>query len=328
MFNLHENHDSRKLPYPDADKSGPNPTRGPDTEASRQDAMNHPNIAVNSSQSTLSVLIPAHNEAPALECLLPELLAALNAWPEAPAWEVIVVDDGSTDPTAEIVRHFADAEPRIRLLSNKQRQGQSSALALAVSEATGAWLATLDADGQNDPADLPRLWQQARLTGCDAVLGWRVNRRDNRKTRYVSRLANRVRNLLLGQEIRDTGCSTRLLRASRVAALPRFEGWHRFLGPMMAARGARIVQVPVNHRGREHGRSHYNWRNRGLKVVIDLLGVAWLNRRAITHDLAQPFIKEDVRIDPKHISRTNQPHFPHTSPALSEKNDFARGRSQ
>lgn len=287
--------------------------------------MNDPHSAINSSQPTLSVLIPAHNEAPALLRLVPELLAVLNAWPDAPAWEIIVVDDGSIDPTAETVRHFAFAEPRVRLLLNKQRQGQSSALAVATSQANGAWLATLDADGQNDPADLPRLWQQAQLTGCDAVLGWRANRRDNRKTRLVSRLANRVRNLLLGQEIRDTGCSTRLLRAASVAALPRFEGWHRFLGPMLAARGAVIVQIPVNHRGREHGRSHYNWRNRGLKVVIDLLGVAWLNRRTISHNITQPLLKEDFRIDPAHVLTSTRPH---TSPAPLEKPLAAPGRSR
>ena len=248
----------------------------------------------------LSVLIPAHNEAPALARLLPELIDTLRLWTDGPAWEVVLADDGSTDETLRLAQKLAASEPRLKIVRNAVRSGQSTALALAASHAAGRWLATLDADGQNDPADIPKLWAEAEKQGCDAVLGWRAKRNDTRKTRAVSRLANRVRNRLLGQEIRDTGCSTRLLRADLVAQLPRFEGWHRFLGPMMAAAGAKIVQIPVNHRGREFGRSHYNWRNRGLKVVIDLLGVAWLNRRRISiHSESNPKDRQ-LRFDPGH----------------------------
>lgn len=248
----------------------------------------------------LSVLIPAHNEAPALAQLLPELMGVLRLWPDGPAWEILLVDDGSTDDTLKLAQTFADTEPRLKIVPNPARSGQSTALALAVRQAAGVWLATLDADGQNDPADIPRLWAEAEKQGCHAVLGWRAKRNDNWKTRAVSRLANRVRNRLLGQEIRDTGCSTRLLRADMVAQLPVFEGWHRFLGPMLAAGGAMIVQIPVNHRGRAFGRSHYNWRNRGLRVVIDLLGVAWLNRRRLLLHSESMLADRNLRIDPGH----------------------------
>lgn len=259
------------------------------------------------SRPGLSVLIPAHNEAPALAQLLPELLEVLGFWANGPAWEIILVDDGSTDDTLRLVQKFAAAEARLKIVQNRSRSGQSSALALAAQQAAGAWLATLDADGQNDPADLPKLWAEAENQGCDAVLGWRQKRNDHWKTRAVSRLANRVRNWLLGQEIRDTGCSTRLLRASRVAQLPRFEGWHRFLGPMLAAGGAKIVQIPVNHRGREFGRSHYNWRNRGLRVVIDLLGVAWLNRRWLVLHSEPILADRNLRFDAGHDLAGNHP---------------------
>lgn len=248
---------------------------------SKQDVAKIRTDATDQPRPDLSVLIPAHNEAPALALLLPELLGLLGLWVDGPNWEIVLTDDGSTDGTLRLVEQFALNEPRLKIIHNPVRSGQSTALALAVNQAAGRWLATLDADGQNDPADIPLLWAEAEKQACEAVLGWRAKRNDGWKTRAVSRLANRVRNRLLGQEIRDTGCSTRLLRADLVAQLPRFEGWHRFLGPMMAAGGAKIVQVPVNHRGREFGRSHYNWRNRGLKVVADLFGVAWLNRRRL-----------------------------------------------
>ncbi len=229
----------------------------------------------------LSVLIPAHNEAGSLGKLLGDLVLTLQGWDDSAEWEAIVVDDGSTDDTYAVAARYADRIPNIRVVRLDSNAGQSTALSVAIDEARGKWLATLDADGQNDPADIPRLWSEAVATGSDAVLGWRQNRQDNRKTRWVSRIANRVRNAFLGQEIRDTGCSTRLLRSICMADMPRFEGWHRFLGPMIAARGGSIVQIPVAHHPRSHGRSHYHWRNRGFRVVVDLFGVAWLNRRII-----------------------------------------------
>lgn len=257
----------------------------------------------------LSVLIPAHNESGSLGKLLGDLVLVLQRWFDDDRWEVIVVDDGSTDETFEIAARYADRIPNVRAVRLNCNYGQSSALAVAVDEACGKWLATLDADGQNDPADIPRLLSEAVATSADAVLGWRQNRQDIRKTRWISKVANRVRNAVLGQSIRDTGCSTRLVRASIMAGLPRFEGWHRFLGPMIAARGGSIVQLPVAHHAREHGRSHYHWRNRGLKVIVDLFGVAWFNRRF----MMPPVIASRSSDDKWHFHASHaEGHGPHT----------------
>lgn len=261
-----------------------------------------------SQKTSLSILIPAHNEAAGLCRILPEIQAMLANWPEAPATEIIVVDDGSSDNTASVVSQLAAIDTRFRCISLARQAGQSTALAAAVSFAKGDWYATLDADGQNDPADIPQLWQEAKRSHAQAVLGWRQNRQDNCRTRWVSRLANRVRNFILGQSIIDTGCSTRLISASVLATLPLFEGWHRFLGPMIVARGGKVAQVPVNHRPREQGKSHYNWRNRGLRVIADLFGVAWLNMRAIQIPPEKSkATRHQVRFDTAHKFFEQQP---------------------
>ena len=163
--------------------------------------------------------------------------------------------------------------------------GQSSATLAGIRAARGDWIATLDADLQNDPADLVRLWEA--LPGHDAVLGWRVERRDVWSKRVISRWANRVRNAVLGQSIRDTGCSVRIFPREVALRLPVFRGVHRFFGPLLLREGCRLVQVPVGHRPRPHGRSHYNLWNRSLQVVVDLLGVAWLLRRPLRYRVVE-----------------------------------------
>ncbi|WP_165231929.1 glycosyltransferase family 2 protein [Aquisphaera insulae] len=240
----------------------------------------------------LSVVVPARNEGPGLPRLVDEIVGALrplrrgrsgSGVPRLRGFEILVVDDGSTDATAAILEDLAATVAELRPLILARNVGQSAATAAGFHAAGGDWVATLDADLQNDPADLAALWEA--LPGHDAVLGWRARRADTWSRRAISRAANAVRNAILGQSIRDTGCSMRIFRREQALRMPAFHGVHRFYGPLLIREGCRVLQVPVNHRPRAHGRSHYNFRNRSLRVVVDLLGVAWLMRRPLRYEV-------------------------------------------
>lgn len=243
----------------------------------------------------LSVVVPARDEADAIGSLVEEVARALRplcdgrivgaGLPRLGGFEVIVVDDGSTDGTPGILEGLAADYPELRVILLRPGVGQSSATVAGIRAARGEWIATLDADLQNDPADLVRLWEA--LPGHDVALGWRAVRHDTWSRRVISRWANRVRNAVLGQSIRDTGCSVRIFRREMALRLPAFRGVHRFLGPLLLREGCRLVHVPVGHRPRPHGRSHYNIWNRSIQVVVDLIGVAWLLRRPIEFRVAR-----------------------------------------
>jgi len=196
----------------------------------------------------------------------------------------VIVDDGSTDETLAVLRRLSADYPELRPLVLEFNVGQSAATAAGFRAARGDWVATLDADLQNHPADLAVLWEA--LPGHDAALGWRSTRQDVWSKRVISRCANRVRNQILGQSIRDTGCSVRIFSRAMALRLPLFQGCHRFFGPLLLREGCRIVQLPVTHRPRPHGQSHYNLWNRSIRVIVDLFGVAWLMRRAIRYEVA------------------------------------------
>ena len=241
--------------------------------------------------SFLSVVVPSKNEAASLPQLVEEISRALRLLGDRggprrlAGYEIIVVDDASTDRTSSVLEELAAEYPELRGLRLAPGVGQSAATVAGIRAASGAWIATLDADLQNDPGDLVRLWDA--LPGHDAALGWRVRRRDDWIRRVLSRWANRVRNTVLCQSIRDTGCSVRIFPRAVALRLPAFRGVHRFFGPLLLREGCRLVQVPVNHRPRPHGRSHYNLWNRSLQVVVDLLGVAWLLRRPLRYRVAR-----------------------------------------
>src|SRR5262249_21621681 len=218
--------------------------------------------------------------------------------------EVGVVDDGSTGETSEGVRRLAADYPELRAAAPAEDAGQSAGAADGVRAARGEWVATIAADLQNDPADLARLWDA--LPGFDAALGWRQKRRDVWSKRVISRWANRVRNAVLGQAIRDTGCSVRVFPREVALRLPMFKGCHRFFGPLLLREGCSVVQVPVAHRPRPHGASHYNIWNRSVRVVVDLLGVAWLMRREVRYEVAA---------DPAPGGAIAGPHAPQPSAA-------------
>ena len=241
--------------------------------------------------AALSIIVPAKNEADSLPQLIREILEAFRPKVRGAVdsaalddFEIVIVDDGSTDRTAAVLGELMINAPELRPIALASNVGQSAATAAGFRAARFDYVAILDADLQNNPADLANLWDA--LPGHDVALGWRTKREDVWSKRIVSRWANRIRNAVLGQSIKDTGCSVRIFPRDAALRLPMFHGMHRFLGPLLLREGLKIVQVPVTHRPRPHGASHYNFRNRSLKVVIDLLGVAWLMRRAIRYELA------------------------------------------
>lgn len=225
---------------------------------------------------TVSVVIPAHNEAANLPALLDEIEQALSHQ----AYEVIVVDDGSDDDTWPLLVARAHRQDSLRPLRHCDSAGQSTALWQAAKHARGEWLATLDGDGQNDPADIPALLEAAKAARVDLVGGHRVTRQDSALKRLSSRVANAVRAGLLGDGSPDSGCGLKVIRRQAFLSLPYFDHMHRFLPALVAAQGGRCLSHPVKHRPRRAGRSHYGLNNRLWVGITDLIGVRWLQRRS------------------------------------------------
>jgi dolichol-phosphate mannosyltransferase len=230
----------------------------------------------------LSVVIPVRNEAENIAPLVAEIAAALRS---GPTYEIIYADDGSTDETAERVRALMPAHPTLRLVRHAASCGQSTAVRTGVKAAGAAWIATLDGDGQNDPADIPALWRLVETdTGSASqpllIAGHRAKRRDTAVKRFSSRIANRIRAGLLGDATPDSGCGLKLFQRETFLDLPYFDHMHRFLPALVIRAGGRVVSVRVNHRPRERGRSNYGTLDRLWVGISDLIGVIWLQRRA------------------------------------------------
>jgi dolichol-phosphate mannosyltransferase len=236
--------------------------------------MNAPPAAVE-----LSAVIPAYNERENLGPLLGELRAALAA--TGRTHEIVLVDDGSDDGGGEWIEAEARRDPCLVAVRLPRRIGQSGALAVGLARARGAVIVTLDADLQNDPADLPKVL--AALEGADVVSGVRQGRRDSWLRRISSRIANGIRRAVIGDSLTDIGCSFKAYRRQALEGLPMFVGVHRFLPALCQFRGARLVEVPLSHRPRRHGLSKYGVSNRLGRGVYDLVGVRWLKSRLIRY---------------------------------------------
>jgi glycosyltransferase involved in cell wall biosynthesis len=233
----------------------------------------------------LSVVIPVFNEEDNLPPLWAELRGALEAL--GLGFEVVFVDDGSDDRSAEIIRGLRDADPRVRLVRLKANAGETAATDAGLKAARGRWVVTMDADLQNDPADLPALL--AQLDTGDAATGWRVDRAagDTWVRRLSSRLANGIRNRISDETIHDSGCTFRAFRRECLRDLTLYRGFHRFIPTLLRMRGFRVVEVPVRNRPRRFGRSKYGILDRAFVASADLLVVRWMKSRFLRYEIAE-----------------------------------------
>ncbi|MBS0634439.1 MAG: glycosyltransferase family 2 protein [Verrucomicrobia bacterium] len=227
-----------------------------------------------------SIVIPVYNEADNLIPLVEEVEWVMHAYPHA--WELIFVDDGSTDSSQEILQKLVDAKPYIRCISLKKNYGQTSALAAGIRASQGTWVLSLDGDGQNDPRDIPLLIEHSAK--YDLVTGIRKKRRDPWHKRLIGKIANRVRSRVLNDRVQDTGCSLKIYRRSCFDKVPLFNGMHRFLPALFQIEGFSTQEVAVHHRERKRGKSKYNLFNRGSSLV-DLFAVAWMRKRKLSYEI-------------------------------------------
>ena len=235
----------------------------------------------------LSVVVPVHNEEDNVAPLVGEIVAALRGRCD---FEIVYVDDLSRDGTLGVLRGLKAGVPELRVVRHLSNSGQSAAVRTGVKAARGAWIATLDGDGQNDPADIPRLLAERERAdpGVKLFAGWRVDRQDSGSKRWASKWANAIRSRMLRDSTPDTGCGIKLFEREAFLDLPWFDHMHRYLPALMQRAGWKTVSVPVNHRHRASGVSKYNNLNRALVGIRDLRGVAWLiarNRRTAVEEV-------------------------------------------
>lgn len=222
----------------------------------------------------VSVVVPLFNEEENVPILQAELAAALTGLD----YELIFVDDGSSDQTLKRVA----AGPRVRVLSFERNAGQSAAMSAGLHVARGASCVLIDGDLQNDPGDIPRLLAEIER-GADLVCGYRAQRKDTFVKRATSRVANFIRSRFTKDGVRDTGCTLKAMRRECIGALVPFKGMHRFIPALVKGAGYRLVEVPVNHRPRKFGQSKYGLGNRALRATMDMFGVRWLLSRRLNY---------------------------------------------
>lgn len=224
----------------------------------------------------LSLVAPVFEE----EENLPRLHArVVEVFGSGTNWELLLVDDGSRDRSPDLIRELSRSDPRVVGVFFGRNRGQTAATAAGVHLARGRLIATLDADLQNDPADLPRMIEL--IEGHDAVVGWRMKRRDTFVRRVSSKIANGIRNWISKDTIRDTGCSLKVFRADAIRAIPLFEGMHRFLPTLLRYHGFSVIEHGVGHHPRTAGKSKYGVMNRAFRALKDLFAVRWMRARLL-----------------------------------------------
>jgi len=231
----------------------------------------------------MSVVVPVYNEQANLSMLIPKLVEVFDRL--GSLYEMIFVDDGSSDGSRKLLKEMASQVPSLRVVGLKQNRGLSTALLAGMREARGRIIVTLDSDLQNDPEDIPRLLEY--LDRYDMATGWRQKREDPWLKRIASRIGNSVRNWLSGERINDSACTLRVFRRECLQDIPIFNGMHRFMSTLVKMRGYRIIEVPVTHHPRKYGESKYNIRNRMWRSFVDLLAVRWMKGRRIQYDIEE-----------------------------------------
>jgi dolichol-phosphate mannosyltransferase len=227
----------------------------------------------------LSVVVPVFNEQDNIAPLVHEILAALRG---LIVFEIIYIDDCSKDASRDVLKQLQLVTPELRTFGHTQQSGQSTAIRSGIKLARGEWIATLDGDGQNDPADIPKLIAARDAADASVKLfaGWRVERKDTGSKRWASKAANAIRTRLLKDETPDTGCGIKLFERALFLELPYFDHMHRYLPALVKRAGYQSVSVPVNHRERSTGVSKYNNLGRAWVGISDLRGVGWLIKRS------------------------------------------------
>ena len=229
----------------------------------------------------ISIVIPVYNEEESIGELINEITQALASKYKH---EIIVVDDGSVDKTVGVLSKIKQELPTLRIIKHLQNSGQSTAIRTGVQYAKSAWITTLDGDGQNDPADIPNLYNEL-INNQDAdpwlvVAGYRKKRKDTWLKRISSKYANGIRDKLLRDGTPDTGCGLKVFSRDSFLALPYFDHMHRYIPALFQRQGGKMVSIEVNHRHRTQGMSKYGFHNRLWVGIVDILGVRWLQNRA------------------------------------------------
>lgn len=230
----------------------------------------------------ISIVVPVYNEAENIIPLINEIVDAVN---KAEAYEIIYVNDGSTDDTPRLLAQAQQQIKTLRVLHHQQSCGQSASVHTGIRAAKYPCIATLDGDGQNDPTDIIKLYQileqqRSSIDNLWMVAGWRNKRHDSSWRLFSSKVANSVRSFLLGDNTPDTGCGLKVFLRDEFLTLPYFDHMHRFLPALVLRAGGQVLSEPVNHRARARGHSKYGTLDRLLVGIVDLLGVIWLQRRA------------------------------------------------